>query len=68
MVPQTKPKESYQMFYNFINNRPINTPVWDHDRNNDSVCIIRFMNLSVLFDRYFRKISLINSYVLFGYM
>lgn len=27
MVPQTKPQASYQMFYNFVNNRPINTPV-----------------------------------------
>ena len=27
MVPQTKPKASYQMFYNFIKNRPINTPI-----------------------------------------
>lgn len=27
MVPQTKPMQSYQMFYNFIKNRPINTPV-----------------------------------------
>ncbi len=24
MVPQTKPQASYQMFYNFINNKPIN--------------------------------------------
>lgn len=28
MVPQAKPKESYQIFYNFIKNRPVNTPVW----------------------------------------
>jgi serine carboxypeptidase-like clade 1 len=27
MVPQTKPAPSYQMFYNFIKGRPINTPV-----------------------------------------
>lgn len=27
MVPQAKPKESYQIFYNFIKNRPVNTPV-----------------------------------------
>jgi len=27
MVPQTKPEASYQMFYNFIHDRPINTPV-----------------------------------------
>ena len=27
MVPQTKPKQAYQMFYNFVKNRPINTPV-----------------------------------------
>ena len=31
MVPQAKPKESYQLFYNFIKNRPVNTPVfWIH--------------------------------------
>jgi len=28
MVPQSKPKQSYQMFYNFVNNRPINTDVF----------------------------------------
>lgn len=27
MVPQVQPVPSYQMFYNFIKNRPINTPV-----------------------------------------
>jgi serine carboxypeptidase-like clade 2 len=26
-VPYFKREESYQMFYNFINNKPINTPV-----------------------------------------
>jgi hypothetical protein len=31
MVPRTKPQESYQMFFNFINNRPINTPVDEND-------------------------------------
>ena len=28
MVPQVKPAQAYQIFYNFIKNRPINTPVW----------------------------------------
>lgn len=27
MVPSTKPAQAYQLFYNFINNRPVNTPV-----------------------------------------
>jgi hypothetical protein len=32
MVPQNKRKAAYQMFYNFINNRGINIPVWFVDQ------------------------------------
>lgn len=27
MVPQDRPKESYQMFYNFVHNQPVNSTV-----------------------------------------
>jgi hypothetical protein len=28
MVPQTKPKASYQLFYNFVNNKPVNNQIY----------------------------------------
>jgi carboxypeptidase C (cathepsin A) len=34
MVPRSKPKEAYQMFYNFIKNRPISNAVNGEDGGN----------------------------------
>lgn len=28
MVPQTQPKPAYQLFYNFVNNKPVNNQVF----------------------------------------